>query len=37
MAQSEELEAVSWITPPPLLVDKNFSGKPSIGTSQSRT
>src|SRR5271154_4757006 len=36
-AQSEALEAVSWITPPPLAVERNFRGRSSISTSQSRT
>src|ERR1700674_1558749 len=36
-AQREALEAVSWITPPPLLVERNFRGRSSISTSQSRT
>src|SRR5271167_18815 len=36
-AQREALEAVSWITPPPVLVERNFRGKSSISTSQSRT
>src|SRR5437763_15747804 len=37
MAQSAALEAVSWITPPPVLDDRNFSGNPSIVTNQSMT
>src|SRR3984885_5652857 len=36
-AHREALEAVSWITPPPLLVERNFRGRSSISTSQSRT
>src|SRR5271170_6352937 len=36
-AQSEALEAVSWITPPPPAVERNFRGRSSISTSQSRT
>src|SRR5689334_24982412 len=36
-AHKVALEAVSWMTPPPVLVERNFSGKPSIGTSQSST
>jgi hypothetical protein len=37
MAHKVELDAVSWITPPPLLDDRNFAGKPNIPTSQSNT
>ena len=29
-AQSEALEAVSWITPPPLPLERNFRGRSSI-------
>lgn len=36
-AHSTALDAVSWITPPPSPVDRNASGRPSIGTSQSIT
>src|SRR5580700_10423719 len=36
-AHSEALDAVSWITPPPLPVERNFCGRSSISTSQSRT
>src|SRR5580692_3056171 len=36
-AHSEALEAVSWITPPPVAAVRNFRGRSSISTSQSRT
>ena len=36
-AQRTALEAVSWITPPPLPVERNMSGRSSISASQSRT
>src|SRR3989304_744952 len=36
-AQSEALDAVSWMTPPPAEVDLNRGGRASISTSQSIT
>src|SRR5579863_2466471 len=36
-AQREALEAVSWITPPPVRLERKARGKSSISTSQSRT
>src|SRR3989304_1375766 len=36
-AQSEALDAVSWMTPPPAEVDLNRGGRASISTSQSMT
>ena len=36
-AQSAALEAVSWITPPPVPPDLNRDGSPSMSTSQSST
>ena len=36
-AQSTPLEAVSWITPQPALLDLSFSGRPSIPAIQSST
>src|ERR1700680_3921080 len=36
-AHNDALEAVSWITPPPVLVERNFRGGASISPSQSRT
>ena len=36
-AHRDALEAVSWITPPPLPLERNFRGRSSISTSQSST
>src|SRR5215475_4624771 len=36
-AISVALDAVSCMTPPPVLVDRNLSGRPRAGTSQSST
>src|SRR5262245_55714920 len=37
MAQRTALEAVSWITPPPVDEDLKLFGRPIISTSQSKT
>lgn len=36
-ATSEELDALSWMTPPPSPVERNLPGNPSSSTSQSIT